>query len=258
MRLLRTSTFKLESFFDERLPPYAILSHTWGDEEITFQELQQKDATILLNSTKMQTVNGKPLHGFQSIKKGFLKIVGCALQAEKDGFEYIWCDTCCIDKTNSTELSEAINSMYHWYKGQLCYAYLADVPHTSHQGSIETDSAFAKSRWFTRGWTLQELIAPSRVVFFDETWQFMGTRSNFKDFIAEKTSIDREVLDGEDPTLSSIAKRMSWASQRETTRVEDLAYCLMGLFGVNMPLIYGEKHKAFIRLQAEIDRKSVV
>lgn len=256
MRLISTSTFNLESFDEKDLPRYAILSHRWEDEEITLQELQQKDTTILLNSTKMQVVNGKPLYSFQNIKKGFLKILGCVLQAEKDGIWYIWCDTCCIDKTASTELSEAINSMFHWYKDQLCYAYLGDVPHAGHHVSIETDSAFAKSKWFTRGWTLQELIAPSRVVFFDQTWRFMGTRSGFRDFIAEKTGIDREVLDGGDPALSSIAKRMSWASKRETTRVEDLAYCLMGLFGVNMPLIYGERHKAFIRLQTEIMKYS--
>ena len=257
MRLLSTSTFELQNFIDEQnLPRYAILSHTWEDEEITLQELQHKEAANLLNSTKKQVVNGQPLHCSQNIKKGFLKILGCALQAEKDNVGYIWCDTCCIDKTNSTELSEAINSMFHWYKDQLCYAYLGDVPHTGDYVSIERDSAFANSRWFTRGWTLQELIAPAHVVFFDETWHSMGTRLGFKDFIAEKTGIDIEVLNGGDPALSCIAKRMSWASKRETTRVEDLAYCLMGLFGVNMPLIYGERHKAFIRLQTEIMRNS--
>ena len=257
MRLLSTSTFKLEDFLDEEtIPRYAILSHRWDGEEITFQELQQKDAIILLNSTKTRVANGEPLYSFQNIKKGFLKIIGCTLQAEKDGIGHIWCDTCCIDKMNSTELSEAINSMYHWYKDQLCYAYLGDVPHAGYHVSTERGSAFAKSLWFTRGWTLQELIAPSHVVFFDQTWRSMGTRSGFKDSIAEITGIDREVLDGGDPALCCIAKRMSWASKRETTRVEDLAYCLMGLFGVNMPLIYGERHKAFIRLQTEIMKYS--
>ena len=257
MRLLSTSTFELESFFDEEtIPRYAILSHRWEGEEITLQELQQKDAIILLRSIKLKVVNGEPLYCFQNIKKGFLKIIGCALQAEKDGVEHIWCDTCCIDKTNSTELSEAINSMFHWYKDQLCYAYLGDVPHAGHHVSTKRGSAFAESLWFTRGWTLQELIAPSCVIFFDQTWRSIGTRSGFKDSIAEITGIDREVLDGGDPALCSIAKRMSWASKRKTTRVEDLAYCLMGLFGVNMPLIYGERHKAFIRLQTEIMKYS--
>lgn len=256
MRLLRTTTFSLESFFDQRLPEYAILSHTWGDEEVTLQELQQEGSTMLLNALKTGIAKGQPLQDIQGVKNGFIKIVSCASQAEKDGLEYIWCDTCCIDKTNSAELSEAINSMYHWYKDRLCYAYLADVPHSPHHSLLERDSVFAKSRWFTRGWTLQELIAPSCLVFFDATWQPIGTRSDFRDFISEKTGIDRDVLDGEDPTLSSIAKRMSWASQRETTRVEDIAYCLMGLFGVNMPLLYGERQKAFLRLQEEIMKTS--
>ena len=257
MRLLDTSTFELEKFFDEiKIPRYAILSHKWEDEEITLQELQQKDATILLKSTKMQIVNGEPLHCLRNVKKGFFKIAGCALQTEKDDIKYIWCDTCCIDKTDSTELSEAINSMYHWYKDQLCYAYLGDVTHAGHHVSTERGSAFAESQWFKRGWTLQELIAPSRVVFFDQTWRYMGTRSGFKDSVAQITGIDREFLDGGDPALCCIAKRMSWASKRETERVEDIAYCLMGLFGVNMPLIYGERHKAFIRLQTEIMKYS--
>ena len=169
MRLLNTSTFELEEFFepenvvdeeslsdegnrsDERkIPRYAILSHRWGDEEITFQELQQKDVTVLLKSTKMQVVNGEPLHCLQNVKKGFSKIIGCALQAEKDGFEYIWCDTCCINKTDSTELSEAINSMYDWYKDQRCYAYLTDVPHAGYPVSTEKGSAFAESEGFQR------------------------------------------------------------------------------------------------------------
>ncbi|KAL8768830.1 MAG: hypothetical protein Q9209_005011 [Squamulea sp. 1 TL-2023] len=247
MRLLYTDTFNFRQFFDERLPPYAILSHTWGDEEATFQELQEDATTALLKSTKNRWANEDAGHHDRTVKEGYLKIIGCALQAEKDGFEYIWCDTCCIDKTNSAELSEAINSMYSWYKDRLCYAYLADVITADHLTSC---------RWFTRGWTLQELIAPSSVVFYTRYWKVIGTRSNFKDIIAERTGIDKEVLDGEDPLLSSVAKRMSWASQRKTTRVEDIAYCLMGLFGVNMPLIYGEKHKAFLRLQTEIMKDS--
>ena len=258
MRLLHTPIFKLETFFNEELCSYVILLHTWGkeEEEISLQELQQEDIIILLKSIKSEIVDGKPFQSFQNIKKGYLKIIGCALQAEKDGFEYIWCDTCCIDKTNSTELSKAISSMYLWYKGRLCYAYLADFCYTTHRESVDEESAFTNSQWFSRGWTLQELIAPSNVVFFDKTWHLIGTKLGFKDSIAKKTGIDGKVLKGEDPALSSIAKRMSWASQRKTTRIEDLAYCLMGLFGVNRPLIYGEKHKAFLHLQVEIMRNS--
>ncbi|KAF2815615.1 HET-domain-containing protein [Mytilinidion resinicola] len=256
MRLLRTSDFKVISFFDQDLPPCAILSHTWGKEEVTLQDLQQERITAYLISLKIQIANGDTLQNIEPIKQGLVKILGAASQAEKDGFEYIWCDTCCIDKTNSTELSEAINSMYQWYKGRHCYAYLADVLEFPSIDYAERDSAFARSRWFKRGWTLQELIAPSSVAFFNEAWQFIGTRSELGAFISETTGIDRAVLDGEDPGLSSIAKRMSWAAGRKTTRVEDIAYCLMGLFGVNMPLLYGEREKAFLRLQEEIMKRS--
>ena len=170
MRLLETATFKLKSFFDHQLRPYAILSHTWGEDEITFEEVQLENTTYALNSTKQRIVNGESIFWLTDIKKGILKIAGCAAQAEKDGFDYIWCDICCIDKTNSSELSEAINSMYRWYEGELCYAYLADVPSASQQTAEDRNTAFAQSSWCTRGWNLQELIAPSQVVFFDETW----------------------------------------------------------------------------------------
>lgn len=158
-----------------------------------------------------------------------------------------------LKSSSSAELSEAINSMYHWYEGHLCYAYLTDVPpHQPDPESLLKESVFPTSRWFTRGWTLQELIAPSSVVFFDSSWASLGTRSELCDIICEITGIDKSVLGGKDPGLCSIAKRMSWASKRETTRAEDIAYCLMGLFKVKMPLLYGERERAFIRLQEEI------
>ncbi|KAL8856242.1 MAG: hypothetical protein Q9178_007159 [Gyalolechia marmorata] len=251
MRLLHVSTFRLESFIDEECPPYAILSHTWGKEETTLQEVQLAETVSSLSSAKRCLAVGV-LPGNLPYEEGVWKIAGCAFRAETDGFEYIWCDTCCIDKTNSTELSEAINSMYEWYSGQLCYAYLEDGPSQDRWDSTVKDLLFSKSRWFTRGWTLQELIAPSSVVFFNATWHPIGTRLDYRDVISKTTNIDIDVLDGQDPLRCSIANRMSWASRRQTTRIEDLAYCLMGLFGVNMPLIYGEKRRAFLRLQTEI------
>ncbi|KAI4231646.1 MAG: hypothetical protein LQ349_005477 [Xanthoria aureola] len=189
MRLLHVSTFRLSSFIDEECPPYAILSHTWGDQEITLQELQSEDMILLLQSVK--TLNSDRAFFFTNQKHGpGCKIAGCALQAEKDGFEYIWCDTCCIDKTNSTELSEAINSMYLWYRDQLCYAYLADVPSADREAPGQRTSDLVESRWFTRGWTLQELIAPASVVFFNARWHPIGTRSDNRDLIATRTGID--------------------------------------------------------------------
>ena len=156
-------------------------------------------------------------------------------------------DLCCIDKTSSAELSEAINSMYRWYQESgVCYAYLADVP----------PNAFSKSRWFTRGWTLQELIAPSTVIFLDQKWQEIGTKSSLQRVISEITGIPTDILLGGDLEDASIAQRMSWASKRETTRVEDAAYCLMGIFSIHMPMLYGEGERAFIRLQEEIMRVS--
>ncbi|KAF9457563.1 heterokaryon incompatibility protein-domain-containing protein [Collybia nuda] len=235
MRLLNSRRYKLE-YIVENPPPYAILSHTWGEEEVTFRDIAD-------------------LEGAKNMR-GFAKIVGACNLAAKDGFQYIWIDTCCIDKESSAELSEAINSMYHWYKNAgVCYAYLADV---SSKGTCEYPRAlFGMSRWFSRGWTLQELIAPSKVVFYEADWINIGTKASFQETISIVTGISAGVIVG-DVALNDVpvAVRMSWAANRNTTRVEDIAYSLMGLFGINMPLLYGEGRKAFIRLQHEIVKKS--
>ncbi|QMW40715.1 hypothetical protein G4B11_003995 [Aspergillus flavus] len=226
MRLLNTKpsdtgNFIIEEFFGEP-PSYAILSHTWQEMEVTFQDI----TTGVID------------------KKGFKKVKDCCTFARADGYEYAWIDTCCIDKTSSAELSESLNSMYRWYQeADVCYAYLADVP----------SKPFAESRWFKRGWTLQELIAPSRVIFLDHEWNELGTRESLRDVLSDITSIPVGILVGDDDVeTASVAQRMSWAARRETTRIEDRAYCLMGIFGINMPPIYGEGKNAFIRLQEEI------
>lgn len=158
---------------------------------------------------------------------------------------------CCIDKTSSAELSEAINSMFRWYQNaQACYAYLADV--SSDSGPSQEPSEFSKSRWFTRGWTLQELIAPSNVVFYSRDWHILGTKDQLADLLERITRIDCETLRGQDLQFVSVSKKMSWAAHRKTSRVEDIAYSLLGIFDVNMPLLYGEGKKAFLRLQEEI------
>ncbi|KAF2185267.1 HET-domain-containing protein [Zopfia rhizophila CBS 207.26] len=227
MRLLNTTTLLPEEFGGSETPPYAILSHTWESNEVTFQDIGEGYAQ---NDVR-----------YKKIEKS------CSLAAA-DGYRYIWIDTCCIDKTSSAELSEAINSMYRWYQdARVCYAYLADVP------SFKT---FSESKWFTRGWTLQELIAPSIVIFLDEEWREIGTKSSLQRRISETTGIPVNILLGDDVGRASVAQRMSWASKRETKRVEDLAYCLMGIFGVHMPMLYGERERAFIRLQEEIMRVS--
>ena len=181
-------------------------------------------------------------------------------------WEWAWIDTCCIDKRSSSELSEAINSMYRWYsEAQVCYAYLEDLFQELHLEASVTDGrerkrekgghrTFRQSRWFTRGWTLQELLAPQSVIFYDQNWTEIGSKSSLLNQVSQASGIAIGFL--ESPHTASIAQKMSWASRRQTTRTEDTAYCLLGLFGVNMPLLYGEGSKAFRRLQEEIIKSS--
>ncbi|KAI1359510.1 heterokaryon incompatibility protein-domain-containing protein [Xylaria arbuscula] len=240
---------RLVEFSEELAPKYAILSHTWGKEEVTFQEIQA------LSGKQSSEVLPETILAIRA-KKGFTKVSEAAAVASEQGYSYIWADTCCIDKKSSAELSEAINSMYRWYEqAGICYAYLEDVkPCNSALGDIYCSLRY--SRWFTRGWTLQELIAPEDVRFYGSDWAFLGSKErdeNVRLALEEITGIDIGVLEGvKQLSEISIGERMKWASQRKTTRTEDSAYCLMGLFDVNMPLIYGEGMKAFIRLQEEI------
>ncbi|PIL26293.1 hypothetical protein GSI_12049 [Ganoderma sinense ZZ0214-1] len=236
---------------------YAILSHTWNGNEQTFQEIR---------------AIGELCHQCRTNPRDFVhpKIRNCCKLAEKRGYRWVWIDSCCIDKTSSSELSEAINSMFRWYKeAEVCFAYLADVsydpllqllspgPGPSVTPADRTQpalwSAFRKSRWHARGWTLQELIAPDCLIFLSVEWRPLGNRAALATLLEEITRVPSGVLTGENkPTEYSVSCRMSWASMRRTTRVEDEAYCLMGLFGVRMPTNYGEGKQAFIRLQYEI------
>lgn len=233
---LKSLNFETEEYFDFDRPTYAILSHTWlaRTEELTLQELQE------------------PFHNTHA-KQGFLKVQRtCALAFSRDNLTHAWVDTCCIDKTSSAELAEAINSMYAWYaEAEVCYVYLPDLPSNS-----ELSDSLSKCRWFTRGWTLQELIAPRNVVFFDQEWNERGNKQELSKLISDITGIPESLLKHEAvPSYFSVACRMSWAARRTTTRIEDAAYCLLGIFNVNMSLRYGEKGAAFIRLQEEILRK---
>ncbi|KAF2161568.1 hypothetical protein M409DRAFT_27966 [Zasmidium cellare ATCC 36951] len=272
MQLLNVHTYRLERFPDERsTPPYAILSHMWADGK----EVQHADMLK---------------HSFDNRDDGldWKKIDFTCKQAIADGFTYAWIDTCCIDKSSSAELSEAINSMFRWYRAaKVCYVYMSDVgiagfvndngegietspnltidpetndPHLSvpmtSPGLSETLQV-QQSRWFTRGWTLQELIAPPAVVFYDCNWRLLGDRARLLPYIAAATRIPSDFLEGRVPLHDvGIAVRMSWASRRETTHIEDEAYCLLGIFDINMPLLYGEGQKAFTRLQEEIMKVS--
>ncbi|RFU81844.1 ankyrin repeat-containing domain [Trichoderma arundinaceum] len=223
MRLLKTDKYEIQEFDQDRIPQYAILSHRWGREELTLQDVE----------------------GGVTTKEGFKKVQQCCVRAKADGFDYVWIDTCCINKTSSAELSEAINSMYLWYhQSDRCYAYMADVP---------SKCTIEESEWFTRGWTLQELIAPSEIYFVDDHWNDLGTKKTLQQVISNCTGIPVGILSGDDDLeTASIAQRMSWAANRKTQRLEDRAYSLIGIFGINMPMLYGEGERAFIRLQEEI------
>ncbi|KAI1081349.1 HET-domain-containing protein [Whalleya microplaca] len=242
MWLLDIHTRQLEEFIGEK-PPYAILSHTWGDNEVTFQDIQ----------------SGYKPH------EGYAKLDGCCKQAFKDRYQYVWIDTCCIDKSSSAELSEAINSIFQWYKqSSVCYVYLDDV--SAESDPFSDSSEFRNSRWFTRGWTLQELLAPQMLVFFDKAWKELktgrldqsGTKSWVRlrliDLLSDKTRIPKNVLYGDSFQPYCAAARLAWAADRQTTRIEDRVYSLLGLLDVHMPLLYGEGNKAFLRLQEEVIR----
>lgn len=236
MRLLKirdASTFDLVEFTARDTPPYAILSHTWGPdhEEVNFRDITSKKKTT---------------------KTGFRKLEFCAQQTLQHGLDYFWIDTCCIDKSSSAELTEAINSMFQWYrKANRCYVYLTDVALI---GNTIDERLIQSSRWFTRGWTLQELLAPARVQFYDVAGHFMGSRASLLGMLKQATGISQRALEGEDLSYFSIETRFSWAAYRETSREEDAAYSLLGIFGVHMPLIYGEgRRSAFLRLRKAID-----
>ncbi|KAL8956398.1 MAG: hypothetical protein Q9193_006083, partial [Seirophora villosa] len=251
MRLLHAERIEFEEFFDTHIPNYLILSHRWGEKEVSYQQMRKNRAESGPGLTK--------IHAF------------CTLALQK-GYEWVWVDTCCIDKKSSAELSEAINSMFHWYSNaDECVVYLSDVVlKDQHAGDADFDVEFSASAWFTRGWTVQELLAPRHLTFYDADWKEIGSKRELAPKIAAATGIGiqyvwkspsksmadargrREVIEE-----ASVATRMSWVSRRQTSRSEDIAYCMLGLFNVNMPLLYGEGAvKAFLRLQSEILSKS--
>ncbi|KAK1833962.1 heterokaryon incompatibility protein-domain-containing protein [Podospora conica] len=320
MWLIDAATLRLEYFaIPEKAPAFAILSHTWGDDELSFAQFQSLRDTDPLKNTR----------GYEKIRKT------CELALQSD-IPYAWVDTCCIDKSSSAELSEAINSMFDYYqRSEICYAYLSDwepdisweslaplggwpqpEPNlrpekesraepkssaTQPQPSLEPQPMSAAQptsgsqahptadpsqmrepgsasgdpesslveecsarqdlplRWFTRGWTLQEVIAPRVVEFFDASWQSRGFKhyETVRQHLSRITGIASKVIyNGSVEIVNTIClgQRMSWAAYRETSRLEDTAYCLIGIFQIHMPLLYGEGDKAFLRFQQEIVR----
>ena len=189
--------------------------------------------------------------GEKQSSTGYAKIRACCALAVEHSLDWVWIDTCCIDKSSSAELTEAINSMFNWYSNAtMCFAYISDVQWDIHTDLAVAHASFRASLWFTRGWTLQELLAPSIVIFFDRNWIRIGDKSTLMPEIPAATRIAKEYMF--DPMEASVATKMSWVARRQTSRSEDIAYCMLGLFDVNMPLLYGEGNKVFLRLQEEI------
>ncbi|KAJ5033272.1 kinesin light chain [Bipolaris maydis] len=230
----------LTDFRGKPIPPYAILSHRWGDSEILIEDI----------------FNGN----YKKKEEGYQKLRFCAEQAAQDGLQYFWIDTCCIDRWNNSERSKAINSMFQWYKNAVrCYVFLSDVSASTSTsiGSVlcrDWNVSLRRSKWFTRGWTLQELIAPASVEFFSCEGQRIGDKTSLDQLLHSITGIPLAALRNYPLNQFSISERMRWVSGRETTETEDMVYCLLGLLGVSMPATYGEgRENALERLQAEVE-----
>ena len=247
MWLLSTARAELHYFSDPTRVPggYAILSHTWMGQEQTFQDIQAIRANCVTSGENPRD-HVTP------------KVRNCCILAERYEHAWVWIDSCCINKESSTELSEAINSMFRWYVlSEVCFAYLEDVP--SGENIYDEDSAFRRARWHTRGWTLQELLAPAFLIFVSREWEFIGTKADDAYLIEQITGIQAQYTTRQwtfNESNTPIARRMSWAANRSTTRVEDEAYCLLGLFDLTLPILYGEGRRAFQRLQEELAKRS--
>ena len=241
---------KVLKFCDDDTTEYAILSHRWIDPtEVDYEEMVD---LAKMDREEQDEIRGRP---------GYKKIVDTCEQAKRDGYEWLWIDTCCIDKRSSAELSEAINSMYRWYaNAKICYAYLHDVDGSSFPTTKDEEKYPQLNgwpEWFSRGWTLQEMIAPQDLQFFNKDWQPIGDKKGLARKLRRITGVPEPVLAyGLERNRPCVAQIISWAANRTTTRVEDRAYSLMGLLDVNMPMLYGEGKKAFHRLQLEIIRSS--
>ncbi|EMR69889.1 putative het domain-containing protein [Eutypa lata UCREL1] len=248
MRLLHAKTHRLLEFpFNEHIPEYAILSHTWGanGDEVTLKDFHSWTPWF-------------------KRKPGWAKIKGCCRQALTDGLEYVWIDTCCIDRSKTAPpetVGDEIQLIWQYYtRARVCYVHLADVHDTPKTNPESPGSAFRRSRWFTRGWTVPEMLAPFFVRFYDASWKYVGSKAELSNVVEEVTGIDAPaVRDPNEVGRRSVACRMSWVAARETSREEDLAYCLFGLFDLKTPVEYGEgRRNAFLRLQNEILRRSSI
>ncbi|CAN9176700.1 unnamed protein product [Alternaria alternata] len=232
----------LTAFDDYEQPAYTILSHTWGkdEEEVSFADL---------------------MDGGGKDKLGYNKIRLCGEQTRRDGFHYFWVDTCCIDKSDKVELSLAIRSMFRWYQDATkCYVYLSDVSTKKRKldgmlAETPSEHPMTSSRWFKRGWTLQELLAPSSVELFSQEWERLGDKMSLGPLISRITGIPQEVLQGDSLARFDISDRLRWRGDRKTKLKEDMAYSLSGICDVEIAPLYGEgEEEAFKRLHKEIQK----
>lgn len=230
---------------DYELPQYAILSHRWGrdEDELTFDDIVNRTG---------------------GDKIGYDKLRFCALQGAKNGLSHFWIDTCCINRPNFTELTEAITSMFNWYRNaSKCYVYMQDVSMPEDRTSIDGalggwQQSFRDSSWFQRGWTLQELLAPKSVEFFSREGFLLGDKKTLEQEIHGITGLPLDALRGRPMASFSVSERFSWAANRETKRAEDAAYCLFGIFDLWLIPVYGEgKDAALRRLRRELTLRSL-
>lgn len=240
MRLLhRDNTKRLTlRYFNERepIPPYAILSHRWSNDEVLFADMERNGYTK---------------------KAGFQKIDFCAERAWQDGLQYFWMDTCCIDKWNPSERSRAINSMFRWYRNAAkCYVFLPDVAVDRETDEVREnawEASFRSSEWFTRGWTLQELIAPKLVEFFSREGYRIGDKVSLGQLVHEITGVPIDALEGRSLESFENSDLIGWAKGRKTTEPEDGVYCLLGMLNVSMLVLYSEgPEQALSRLSDEM------
>ena len=250
MRLLSTHKIQVYEISSDTssIPAYAILSHTWDGDEISLLDIEGLHGYWESAAGSSDVLVSK--------KKSFEKIRRATRVARQHGFKYIWVDTCCVDRTNSDDVFEAVNNSYMWFQdAAACYAYLSDVEPADRDDVFAEKSSFRRSRWFTRSWTLSELIAPEKMEFYARDWTHLGSKGaeKFLKLLAKLSGIPIDVLNRQtDLEDVSIATRMQWAAGRHTTRVEDIGYSLLGIFGVQISINYGEGSNAFIRLQQEI------
>ncbi|KAG8829132.1 hypothetical protein FRC17_007081 [Serendipita sp. 399] len=246
---------------------YSILSHRWGDGEVVFHHFQTLHQQVVgmpnppgFKDKLLMLRNYVPSASEAASESSLVKLAHFLKVSAEKQCKFAWMDTICINKESSTELDESIRSMFAWYRdSHICIVYLSE---TNSRSDLKQDP------WFGRGWTLQELLAPRRFAFYSKNWKQI-TRSDCEKHsgeqarrkgieerlwadIASITQIKVEDIHNFKPGMYDIRKRMAWAARRQTMRIEDMAYCLLGIFNVNLSIAYGEKDGAFYRLQLEI------